>query len=218
MLDIESLYRGKEILDNGDGTFICPVCEKSYKRKKSAQNHLEKQDCHSALDVFGNTEYEKLAMELYTNILNETGKSSARVTLQSFRKSRFYKQVNMFLISCIIHEVDAGLMFSFLKDIIKFTRTNVILSKGQEKYWIDELRLFIHCNPDVSDSKQYYEVYKDELLSNPDMLINAIEKAKISIGFVSHRKSLEKAVEDLPVGYRLRVLDILDNMGECKWA
>ena len=218
MLDIESLYEDKEVVDNGDGTFSCPVCGKSYKKRKSAQNHLDKQDCHSALDVFRNTEYEKMALELYTNILSETGKSSARVTLQSFRKSRFYKQVNMFLVSCIVYEVDAGLMFSFLKDIIKFTRTNVILSKGQEKYWVDELRLFIHCNPDASESKEYYEVYKDELISDPDVLINAIEKAKISIGFISHRKGLEKAVEDLPVGYRLRVLDILDSMGNCKWG
>lgn len=212
--DIDALYEGKEIKEESDSSYTCPVCQKSYKRKGAADKHLEKQECHSTHDVFQNTMYEERAFLFYKEILVSSGNTKARPTMKSFRKSRLYKPVVTYVVSCIINEVDAGLMFSYLEEIIGFKYTTAILSNGKDLEWIGKYRLFLHNNPSISNSEAFYDTHKDELVSDPDVLIQSIQKAHISIGFITKRKSLEAAVESLPIGYRLRLIDIMDKMAE----
>ena len=217
MLDIDAIYEDKHLIEKSDGTFACPVCHKVYKRKTIAEKHLTKQDCHSALDVFKDTAYEKMAYDFYVNLLNENGHKWSRPTMSSFRKSKMYKQVNRFVLASIVYEADTGTLYSFLNEIVGFKHTSAILSKGQDEKWIEEYRLFLHCHPEVGDSSNYYGKYEDELLSDEDFLIKSIQKAHISVGYITKRPKLSQAVEDLPVGYKMQVIDIMDKMEECKW-
>lgn len=211
--DIDAIYEDKHIIETEQGAFVCPVCEKEYKRRPAAVKHLDKQECHSALDVFEGTPYEERAFLFYKNIMASSN-SRARPTMKSFRKSRLYKQVNTYILSCIINEVDAGLFYSFLEEIIGFRYTNAILSNGKDDKWVHEFRVFLHANPSVSGSKEFYKGYKEELLEDEDYLMRSIAKAHISIGFIQQRKSLEEAVSNFPVGYRMRILDIMNEVDQ----
>jgi len=212
---IDTLYEGKRV-EERDGQWICPVCSKVYKQKKSAENHLRKQNCHSVVDVFGDTEYEQKAFMFFKNLQANKGKGY-RPTIKSFRKSRLYKGVVMYVVSCIANDVDQGLMYSFLNEIVGFSHDNAILSNGQDMKWVKAYRSFVHNHPEISDSKEYYEQYGDVLIEEPDFLIQSIEKAKISAGWIEKKPKLLRAVEDLPIGYRMRLMDILKEAEESGW-
>lgn len=215
MKTVQEVYEDKEVLEE-NGAYVCPVCRKSYQRRKYAEKHLESQQCHSVYDIFGETEYEKAAFLFYCNIQAEKN-SKLRPSMKSFRKSSLYKNCVSYVVSCMANDIDAGLMYSFLNEIAGFSYPNAIMKKGMEREWIRNFRMFLHNNPEVSDSKEFYEQYKDVLLDDEDFLIQSIERAKISIGFIDKRKKLLRAVDKLPIGYKTRLIDVCNEAEESKW-
>lgn len=213
---VSEIYEDKEVVENGDGTFSCPVCGKGYKLRKPAQRHLDKRDCHSIQDIFGGTAYEEKAFMFYKNICAAKN-SRARPSMSSFRKSNMYKNTVSYVVSCIVNEVDHGMMYSFLEEIVGMRFPNKIMKEGQDMKWVKEYRAFIHKHPEVSDSKEFFKQYKDVLKEDDDFLMSSIEKAKISMGFVERTPSLCRKVEAFPLGYRMQVLDILEAIDRSEW-
>lgn len=212
---IDEIYEDKVIIEQ-NGAFICPVCRKEYKRKPSAVAHLEKQDCHSTYDVFGNTAYEEKALMFYKNVSAMTN-ARARPTMKSFRKNSLYKNTVTFVVSCMMNDVDAGLMYGFLNEVVGFSFPNKIMKEGQDMKWVMEYRSFIHNHPEISDSKEFFDQYKDVLKEDDDFLISSIEKAKLSFGYAENVPSLVRRIENFPAGYKMRLLDVLDRAERSKW-
>lgn len=216
MKSLDDIY-SNGIIPSSSGMFVCSVCSREFKTEGGATRHFNKKDCHSAVDVFADSDHERIGLEFYKNILASQGKGHARPTLNSFRKASLYKNTMLYIVSCMIHEVDYGMFYSFLNEIVGFSFPNKILLEGQDFKRIKEFRTFLHKNHELTESAEYCKVYQQELEESQDFLISAIEKAKISMSYIGQSDYLLDLVDRMDIGYQIRVSDIVSDMGALKW-
>lgn len=206
--DVPSLYE-EPLIYRDDGTIECPVCHKEYKREKSAIKHYEKQDCYNAVDVFKDTPYESYAFDLYEQIVYLKN-SRAYVSKKTFRKSPSYRLAIQFILTCFSYEIpDIGEYYIYLKEVEGMNKINLCLSKGTHEDKIHAYRFYRHKNG-LIESRSFYDKYKEELTNDEEFLLESIIKSNISVTFVSNSSTLMNVVENMPIGYRIRLQDYLE--------
>lgn len=205
--DIELLYDQPIIEQNGQ--YLCPVCNKSYKTIRGAENHMAAKDCYKVKDMFRNTVYEESALE-FMNCL-----SSGRITVNIFRKSKMYAPLVRFMVSCSLHQVKSPDVFFDFVDQIKGDRkksTMWVLSQCMKETVIRDYRLFLQKNDHLIDTKRFLDKYRRELVDDPRFLIRSIEKAHVGITTVLNSGDAEllEALDNLPTDYYNRLGTIYD--------
>lgn len=208
--DVSYLYESG-LIENEDGTHTCPVCKKKYKNKKSAQKHLDKQDCYKIQDLFGGTEFEKQAFHLFKEILASTN-PSARTTVSTFRKSKSYSQIVRFILFTSYHDVyDKGLYYSWLNDIIGIRYMTKILSEGIKESRLREFRRWLQSHPSYIDSETFLDRYKEDLIEDQHFFIRSIEKGHVSIEYLSKSNDFpfDEICANLYQDYYQRLMDLL---------
>lgn len=182
---IEEIYKGKEIV-RIRGEFICPVCNKSYKRLKNAENHLAEQECYDIKSMIVNTEREKMANKLFVSIMGELS-PRAKTSLFYFRKNKLYAPIGKFSLFCSLYDVkDPELYFAWMRDVVGFKHVNAILSHGIEHENLSKYRMWLREHPEFIDNERY--IAKNEAFLDPEspeydahFLIRSLEKSHLSI-------------------------------------
>jgi len=207
--NIEQLYQ-QPVIKTNEG-WQCPVCGKGYKSEKRAKTHVDKQDCVTYQSLLKDTLLEIKVFSVYKLIIAAYS-PAAKVSLQSFRKSRYYKAVSKFVMFCHLHEI---------KDVIKYLEwinwekdihhMNALLSNGVKESVLREYRM--HCQViDDIDSDAFYERNEKALKQDPQFLVRSIEKALISITYLAYKENFnfENTMESLPIDYKNRVKEIIE--------
>jgi len=207
--NIEQLY--EQPLIKLDNEWQCPVCKKIYKSEKRAKTHLEKQTCVTYQSLLKDTLLEIKIYNMY-KLLIAAYNPHAKISLRSFRKSRYYKAVSKFVMFCALHEI---------KDLIKYLEwinwkkeihhMNSLLSTAIKESTLREYRLYCQTTDEI-DSDPFYERYGDSLKTDPHFLTRSIEKALVSVSYLAFKEEFdfEKTMENLPIDYKNRVKEIIE--------
>jgi len=210
--DISSLYEGGLIEE--DGKYTCPVCNKTYKRKTSAEKHIEKQDCYSIEDMFANTVHETKAYSLYKSMISLKN-PRAIVSMANFRKGSLYKNAVKFIVFCNLHEVKKpDLYYVWLRDMKNLKTENQILLYGQEETNLRDYRDFLQVNPTHIDSKAFFNRHKDLMEQDYNFFIRSVEKSHIGVTYLSndHEDWIVDMLGKVPVDYFNRFIAIYDKV------
>lgn len=218
MNEVQDIYKGKSLIKTEEG-FQCPVCGKSYKQEKRAIKHLEEQNCFNAVDIFSGTDRERVAYDLYKEIIQSIS-SKSRVSYPIFRKSPTYKAVIQFSLFCTINEVrDIRLYYAFIRDWYGFRHMSGILKKGVNESTLKEYREWLYVNPEYINSERFLEVHDDFLhIHDPNHFIRSIEKAHVSLSYIIKKTKLplDYFLERLPILYRDRLQAHYDMITDTK--
>ena len=207
--DVAALYQSGLI--ESDGCYQCPVCKKEYKNLKSAQKHIEKQDCFKVQDLFEGTAHEDNAYVMFKEILATTN-PAARSSIHIFRKSKMYGPVVRFIVFCSYHDVDdRGLYYTWLNEIVGIKYPNKILSEAIKESRLREFRKFLYSNPSLVDSASYVDKYKQDLIDDQKFFIRSIEKAHVTVQYLANSDfPFDDVCAKLYPEYYSRLLEVVD--------
>ena len=209
--DIDKLY-DSGLIENDDGTFSCPVCNKVYKRRKSAEEHLESRDCFSLLDMFKDTANEMKGYGLYKGLILSAN-PKARTTINTFRKSKYYNSVMRYVSFAGIHELKerTSEYLDWLIEFKNFSNINGLLSNAIKESFLREFRLFLQKHGHIMiDSAKFYDRYNEDLSEDSHFFIRSIEKGHIWIGYFGEVDfDIDGVYDSLPADYQIRFDKIL---------
>ena len=212
--DIDSLY-SKEPIEQTDGSFQCPVCMKKYKSIKGVNKHMEKRDCFSYLALLKDTMMELSCYQLYKLLMAEE-ESNRLITVSSFRKSSYYKNIAKFMIFCKLHEVKN--INSYLRFINHkgFNSAQGILKGGIKESVLRDYRFYQQLNAkDEIDSAEFLDRYEKDLLTDDNFMVRSLEKSHIGLVYLlfgQDRIDFDSRVQNLPIDYQERVFELADRI------
>lgn len=215
MNDIDSLYDGKAPISDG-GSFICPVCNKTYKTEKGCISHIEKRDCYDIGNLFENTLREANALSLYKDIMADVS-PNARTSISYFRKSKRYKPLLKYTLVCTTYEIDnCRLYYAWIRDVKGHKHINSILSAASKESYIREYRSFLRENPDlIENSETFIERNYDSLREDEHFFTLSLEKSHFTIkSFLSYMEwDMDRFIgflSEFPLDYRNRIANVID--------
>lgn len=210
--DIEPLYQ-KGIIER-DGLYVCGVCSKEYKRYSSALKHLEKQSCHSYVQLLKGTLTEELMYTLYTSILNELGNNYSIGMVKFREKTRMYNALAKYLTYTQKHSLTNGQVIDYFL-YVYFNKANNIsqaANYAKDNNILKEFRQFMIKNHELIDSKTFYDKNKDKITSDTSFTIRSIERGEISIYYILDHVD-DKFCEKLSKIEQNRLEEVLSVMG-----
>lgn len=202
---IDKLYE-KPIQKLKNGTFICPVCGKSYLSETPAVKHMEQKNCHKLKDIMAGTLSEARAYAIYKDVLAQV-KPNVHPTMNMFRKSPLYNGFGRFVLFCSLHEVFDPLCYmDWLNQIKGIENLPALLSAGIKEANLHEFRIFAQIM-ELMNSEKFYNTYRDELLSDGAFFVRSVERAKISIKWLARQDDFpfDEYLSSLPVDYQMRI-------------
>ena len=215
--DVDKLYQDA-LIESDDG-YKCNVCGKVYKKLKSAQDHISKQDCYNALDLFKNTQNEVGGFKLFRDVLSRLN-PSARISITIFRRSPSYGLCVKTFIFCNINGLSEQMMLEYavwLETRKKVKTLNGIMTYIKNENNLKDFRCFCRINHEILiNSKPYLRKYEDELKTDSLFLVRSLEKALISIHYLLNNTDwfTDSFVESLPLEYQERIMAIVDEVCE----
>lgn len=209
--DIEEQYNVPPI--KTEDRWVCPVCKKEFKTETGVRKHMEKKFCFTYQTLLKDTLLEIKVYQMYKTLIAAYNEN-AKVSLKSFRKSKFYASVSKFVIFCQIHEVkDAIKYLEWLNWFCGWNHMNALLSNGIKESNVRNYRLYLQASEDI-DSETFYDRYKTGLVTDPAFLTRSIEKSLISIRFLAKQEDFdfENIMENLPLDYQNRITEIIEHV------
>lgn len=209
--DVSKLYE-QPYMELGD-EFICPVCSKRYKTKKGIENHLARQDCHTAQDLFRNTTSEKYIYDCYKDLI-EQGYIRGSTSLAVFRKSRSYKPLAKLLIYWSRNKMRMDLLpfYAFYcVQTLKGDNHIVKLYSATSDDLLREFRKKLATDfRDLIDSERFYNENEERLKEDLSFMIRSLERADITINYLMNKMDLYEATERMTPPETSRLLSFLD--------
>jgi len=194
--DLDEIY-GDGVVIEGDGPYHCPVCGKKYVRDSSLTNHYNSRICHSYRDVFKNTITEDALLNIYMNIVAiyniTSGGHGGRVSMNSFRKSRYYNMVAKFYMFCYINNIRDQIDYlQFLFEKIKFNNTFQVLNVGiRESTLINYMTTRrLDRTDDACDA--FYYANRELLGDNTSFTIRSLERGDIRYDYLFRKIDADK--------------------------
>lgn len=211
--DAEKLYDVGLKRNFENGTFECPVCQKSYVRESAAIKHLEERNCLDMAVLFTGTVTELSAYEVYVSLTNEVN-PNARVSIGIFRKSPVYNTVMKFVVFMMVNHV-AHLRDLYLAWIIeskstKFTAQTIKYAMEMKNLDAFKLDLQKYDWLDHKDMEQLFQREKDNIENSPQRLVRLVETGHLTMKFLANHDDpiIEYAINNLPIEYESRLLEI----------
>jgi ribosomal protein L37AE/L43A len=194
--EIEKIYEGKEVIEK-DGRFHCPVCKKSYAKRERTQKHLNEWSCHSYKQVFEGTQSEELFYELY-----KAAKTSNRimrklqdvpVSPKEFKKhTKSYNLIAKFYTFCLGNNIKDPIdYFTYVVVDGHWKDAFVVFHIAQVQFWLNSY--FKHRRENVNEktSELFWNQYQDELKTNTQFLIRALERGEIRWDYLFERIKIQ---------------------------
>lgn len=181
--ELDDIYN-KDIIDITNG-HRCPVCDKVYKRKVSAEKHLTKKNCHSNRQVFRGTIAEDMFYQLYLNVAT----INATVTLSrvSFMRNNFYYNlIARYYMYCRNHNIQniAGYIEWVLRT--QYCKSNpynsfriAVRDDVYEEY--HKRRRYLVTE---EESQKFYNEHHDHLVCDTSYVIRCLENGNIHYEFL----------------------------------
>lgn len=207
---LDEIYN-RVIVQNDEGKFVCPVCQREYKSRLNADTHIGKRSCHSQLDLFKDTALEESAYDFYKMAIGYFN-SKARVSLKSFRCSKTYGTTIDFVMFCMQHHIDREMYLMWVKKNYKCKYFNQTLAKGNnESITLRAYYSHLRKHEYLIDSEDFADANHDSLLDDDNFLVNAIYKGKIGISYAVNHYKLDERVDDMDEGIKMKLNHCLDD-------
>lgn len=205
--DLDEIYIG-DIRQTNYG-WMCPVCDKTYKRESAAIKHWHKRECHSLVDRLAGLPFERRMFDFYKQFSAEF-LSGGPVSLGQFRKnSASYRRIFDFLVLCVDKHIENPYQFAEYQLICsKYLPPYAALSRAKYEYqhFID----FLRREPDLIDSESYYEKHQEELQDDMTACLNALEHANIGLDYLLSKIDLDRLIDGSTRVERERFGEFLD--------
>lgn len=209
---LDTVYRYAGIEDAPDGEqFRCSVCHKQYKTKSGAEKHLDKRNCHSAQDVFEDTEFERVML----NIVYYCNRRNNRPSKKQFR-SHFhsYKPVAQLTgyMYLNMNEPMFELYIQFIHSRYKIKATTVdhkissIAMIGQKESTLIAFREYLtkyqHIIPAPSPEMTA------KLNKDPQEFVRALERCDISLDDAERFCDIDSLIEKMTEAQKIRLEEV----------
>lgn len=216
MNDIESTY-DSGLIEERD-KFRCPVCEKTYKQRKSGEKHIARRDCADLKSLFKGTITEMYAYQVYRDILLELYKKEA--SFVGFRKSPAYKPSLRYMAFLEYYGITGHtIAFAIWAYMVKdFKHPTQLLTHCTKKSVLDE---YIACinHYELIDSVPFVKKFVENIdeYDNPSLeLIRGLEKAKMCVYDIVRIPEILDVFSNMPVDYKERYGKLLTAAEEYK--
>ena len=179
--------------------FTCPVCNKTYKREKTAVGHYAKKQCHSMVDMFQGTDTEMKIRSIATVLLSYVRETTSYSSMKRFRKSRIYSLVaRLFVYNTThgLHDIENYLLWGVHET--KSRTPHVILAfLLRERLDFKEFFKFRRDTLTEEEQERFYLVNETQIHSDINWLLRQAEKGIITFDFLSARLDLRVFVDSL---------------------
>lgn len=209
MNDVSHLFE-QPVTTDKKGRFVCPVCKKDYATRAGIFRHMEKQDCAPADLLFADTVTERIGYEFFITTVPEFNKNQ-RKGIGTFRKSKYYRQVLMYVLHCMTNKEDPYLYYEYIKVKKKPRYYNQVLSYLMKDTSLVEFRNHLIKNEQLIESEQFFQANEEELLSNCAFLVRSIERGDIGLDYCMHSSiDLASRVDSFPEATKIHLLKVID--------
>lgn len=207
--DVSHLFQ-KPVETDKKGRFVCPVCGKDYATRAGIFRHMEKQDCAPADLLFADTVTERIGYDFFISSAPEFNKNQ-RKGLSVFRKSKYYRQVLMYVLHCMTNKADPYMFYEWAKLKKKPRYYNHILSLMMKDTSLVEFREHLIQNEELIDSEKFYQANEEYLLSNTAFLVRSLERGDIGLDFCMNHPSVDltSRVDAFPEATKIHLLKVL---------
>lgn len=180
MNEISEIYTHQTFEVGLDGKHLCPICGKKYKKIETLKKHYEEKSCHSAVDIFKDTQTEFLMLNVFV-VLCFREKEKSVVSMGSFRKSKYYSRVAEFFVFCRKNNIKSW--ENYMEYCSQYYNGNM---NGFLSYLIKEstLTLYYHWrrgNITEEASTRFLQENFSELKDNFNFLVRSIERGEMTL-------------------------------------
>lgn len=205
--DLDEIYSG-EIIEK-DGLYVCPVCQKEYKRKCSATRHFEARTCFKYQDLFRGKMVEMLFYQLHQKVCALDGNKG--LSMGKFRKSRQYTSIAKFYVFCHSNNVNVDDYFDYAIHEFRYDTLASALVKAAKE---TELRRFraetAHEYTSEDKDERYFNANEDWLGKDTGKTIRALERGDISIDYLFNQIDFDKFLDTLSKPEFVRIEQVLE--------
>lgn len=191
---IDDIYGSNSVVyDTDDEVFRCTVCSATFEDKEKADAHYDERKCHTAQNVFKNTELEHRIYKLYLNICAEQhiGHTS---TLLRFRTKPQYKRLAKFFLFCLdngIRNITQYAEYAIVTEQKKSKNPYHALSYFCDVRRLNQYRVFLYQNPSLIDSEVFFNSNWDKLNTDLTFVCRALERADIAYSYLASKLNLD---------------------------
>jgi len=194
--DLEAMFVG-DVVPSDDGSFKCPVCEKSYKRKANAEKHFAEKLCYSYRNMFKGTETEGHLYTIYKQLrTTQYGTSS----FFKFQKSKQYDIIARFHIFCYDNNVREQFSYiqygldRFSDDVKSAFQILPILTKESI---LKDYYYWRRCNVSVDESDMFVNSNRDRLLEDKNFMLRSLERGDVGLQYLIDNFGTPAIIEGL---------------------
>ena len=210
--DVSKLY-DQPIQETVDG-FICPVCNKKYKYKKSLTNHVNKQDCYTFVDLFQDTVSEEYMKECFDALVEEFKIKKKKQPMEQFRKSRYYKPIAKLLVYWSRNKCDLDLIvyyMLFCEKKIKYNSLVQMIYMATDDKYLREFRKFLYNNEEYINSESFVTANWDYLY-RPSFMIRSLERADVGVNYLFKTIDVDQFIKGCSGAEYHRLETFLENI------
>lgn len=206
---LDDIYSG-EIVEK-DGMFVCPVCEKEYKRKSAATKHFEERSCFKYQNLFKGTLVENKLYNLHKKFSAINGNRGW--TIRKFRNSGQYTSIAKFYVYCANNNVNLEDYFDYAIHEFRFDSLATALKKAAME---TQLRIFrdeaAHEYTNDDKDERFYNANEEWLgtRANTGKTIRALERGDISVDYLFNRIDFDQFLNNLTQHEMDRVAKVLE--------
>lgn len=176
------------------GGYQCPVCQKDFTTPVGAERHHAKRKCHRLCHIFEGTVTETAIYDLYRAICRADGRRPLK--MENFRPSRFYTLIGKFFLYCINNGVtNPPEYFWFSKDLTNPEELVRGTALALNDRVLGQYRAWKINNVTDEQSRNFYELNSNALLTNITYAIRCMEKGEISPRYYFSRVDRDEFVK-----------------------
>lgn len=177
------------------GEFICTVCGKKYKRESTANNHIEKMNCHTMKNIFQDTKAEGVMYDIFISLLAIEGKRC--LSMKKFRTSKLYTPIAKFMLFCNTHKIQN--QYEYLTFVLENTYWKFInagVNNTLKESSLVEYRLYKVKNENEY-SEKFYNSNSERLHTDTSFVLRSLERGDISYSYLFTCMDFDKFVDRL---------------------
>ena len=214
--NVERLY-GQPVLSDNE-KWYCPVCQKGYKQKKSLENHINKRNCHSYVDLFHDTVSERYMYDVYKEMIEDNMIPPSKGGVKGFRKSKYYKPIANLLIYWSRNNCDMDMLAMYVLYFNRknhFNHTITLLNSIASDGFLREFRGYLMKNEHLIDSESFFNNYKERLQSDTTFMLRSLERGDIGLSYLldDMREGMDAHLESMTNAELRRYSNILEKVG-----
>ena len=205
--DLDDIYNTEPTYHNGH--FVCPVCDKKYKKQKTSITHYGRRDCHKLRHVFAGTPVDDLIFKLYQKYNALSG--NIGYSKIKFRKSQFYTPIAKTYMFCYENNVNMEDYFDYTIHEHRYESLAVALSYTRTESSLRKFRKEVaHEYTNTDKDEKFYNENRQTIVNNTSFTLRAIERGDISVNFLFKNLDFDEFVDSLATPQYTRFKAVLE--------